>query len=374
MLSASIWKALKNVTSKFTTGFLMALFIAVSALGFLGITSQAMAGDCNDTAREAFAACEAEAQDDYHIARGNCRNLSDDDDRDACFVSAEEELAEALELCPEQRGARLDLCGDLGDVPYDPIIDPDDFVDFEDVGAFTPNPYFPLVSGTVRDYEVTDDGGEVIEKIKVEVLDETKEILGVNCIVVRDRVWEIDEDGEKSLIEDTFDWYAQDLTGNVWYFGEISKEFEDGELVSLAGSWKSGVDGAKPGILMWGYPAGPDSAPPQAVYRQEFFLGEAEDIGEFVGFVDAIAVRGVTYRNVLKTKDYTPIDPAVFEYKYYAPGVGVILEEGFEDGDSTGEQVELVKMKIIGGDDDDDDDHDDDDHKRRRHRKYRRRH
>ena len=149
------------------------------------------------------------------------------------------------------------------------------------------------------------------------------------------------ESGED--IEVTLDWYAQDLAGNVWYFGEIAQNFEDGELVDIKGSWKAGVDGAKPGILMWAYPDGVDSEPQQEVYRQEFFLGDAEDIGEFVGFVDSIEVRGRTYTNVLKTKDSTPIEPDVYEFKYYAPNVGLILEEAYEDDEElTGETVELL--------------------------------
>ena len=93
--------------------------------------------------------------------------------------------------------------------------------------------------------------------------EETKEILGVNCIVVRDQVWEIDDEGEEVLIEDTFDWYAQDTSGNVWYFGEIAQEFEEGELVSLEGSWKAGRDDAKPGFIMLANPQ------PGDYYRQE---------------------------------------------------------------------------------------------------------
>ena len=60
-----------------------------------------------------------------------------------------------------------------------------------------------------------------------------------------DRVW-LDEE----LIEETFDWYAQDKEGNVWYMGEDSKEYENGKVVSTEGSWEVGVDGAKPGIMM----------------------------------------------------------------------------------------------------------------------------
>jgi hypothetical protein len=145
------------------------------------------------------------------------------------------------------------------------------------------------------------------------------------CAVVTDVVEEYDPDEDAYTVkENTVDWYAQDDEGNVWYFGEIAQNFEDGELVDVEGSWKAGRDGAKPGIIMYHYPD-TSAEPPQRVYRQEFLLGDAEDIGEFVGFLETLEVRGLVYSDVLKTKDYTPIESEVFEYKYYAPGVGDAL-------------------------------------------------
>ncbi len=361
MFTAKVSGKSKNVTLKIAVVFLLLMFVVVLGPALVSAgSSQAWGGHgdndrdhegkwcqaCSWTGAAAFKACLNEIKDDYWIANGNCSNLSATEDRAECLADAKAEYKEAGELCRDQREARLDLCEELGEAPYDPQINPADFVDFESVlegGPFVPNQYFPLEPGTVRKYRVTDGDGVVIERIKVEVLNETKEILGVNCIVVRDRVWEIDDEGERTLIEDTFDWYAQELVGNVWYFGEIARDYEDGELVDLEGSWKAGRDFAKPGILMWAYPEGPGSEPGETVYRQEFHLGNAEDVGEFIEFVESIEVRGITYTDVLKTKDYSPVDPGVYEYKYYAPhGVGLILEEAFEDDMPTGEQVELL--------------------------------
>jgi hypothetical protein len=191
-----------------------------------------------------------------------------------------------------------------------------------------------LVPGTVWVYEGETEEGT--ETITVTVTEATKEIeypaesgLIFTCRVVRDVV---ELDGE--VIEDTDDWYAQDTEGNVWYFGEISREFEDGELVSLEGSWKAGVGGAKPGIIMEADPQVDD------IYRQEFFLGDAEDMGAVVSRGnESVTVPFGTYRDdVLKTKDFTPIEPDVFEFKYYAPGVGLILEVNPD----TGDRVELI--------------------------------
>ena len=94
------------------------------------------------------------------------------------------------------------------------------------VHLFTPNLYYPLAPGTERIYVVRDDQGHKLERIKTEVLAKAKEIQGISCIMVRDRVWKIDEESERSLIiEDTQDWYAQDLQGNVWYMGELAMNF-----------------------------------------------------------------------------------------------------------------------------------------------------
>lgn len=125
--------------------------------------------------------------------------------------------------------------------PYDVTIDPADFV------AGIDNPYLPFVPGTVFEYE--GQAGASGETNRVVVTRQTKQILGVTCIVVADSVWD-----EGDLEEATFDWYAQDKDGNVWYFGEDSKEIRNGVVVGTGGSWEAGVDGAKPGIVMQGTP------------------------------------------------------------------------------------------------------------------------
>ncbi len=294
-------------------------------------------GFCSATARAAYKGCKNEVKDDYWVGIGNCNNLSGPGDRVNCMEAAAEELLEAKEGCKDQKEARLEICEELGEAPYDPVINPDQFVDFEMVieeeEDFTPNKYFPLVPGSTREYLAKDGDGMVIERILVEVLAETKEILGVNCIVIRDRVWEIDEDGEETLVEDTYDWHAQDLAGNVWYFGEIAREYEDGELISLEGSWKAGREFAKAGILMKAAPMAGD------MYRQEFALGDAEDMGEVLSTMGlAIVPAASCSGDCVITRDFTPIEPDAEENKYYAPAIGAILEVNPE----TGERVELI--------------------------------
>ena len=334
----------RRITFKTTVAFLAVLFIVTIGPQLLELEgSQALAKKkkkggryCTATAKAAHTACIREKQDDYNIAVGNCINVSDDEERSNCYQEAKSEYKEAKEECKDQYEARRDVCEDLGQGRYDPELDSANFVDnpLEIGDAVAANPYFPLIPGTTWTYENTVAG----ETDTVEVFNETKEFEYpadsgqiFNCIVVNDVVTDT-ESGE--VIEDTDDWYAQDEDGNVWYFGEISKQFEDGELVSLEGSWKAGVDDAKPGIIM---PADPQEGD---IYRQEFFLGDAEDMGAVVsrGDESAEVPFGNYEDDVLKTKDWTPIEPDALEFKYYAPAVGLVLEVNPD----TGERVELI--------------------------------
>lgn len=210
--------------------------------------------------------------------------------------------------------------GDGGD--YAPELDPADFVDGVD------NPYMPLLPGTTWHYEGLDDGEKEVDDVVV--TDERKEILGISAVVVRDTV----SDADGNLIEDTYDWYAQDREGNVWYLGEASSDYEDGEVVSTDGSWEAGVDGAYAGIVM---PADPTVG---HAYRQEYYPGEAEDLGEVIEVgAGPQTVPAGTYEDLVVTRDWNPLDPEVVEEKTYAPGVGVIHETKVEGGDA---EVELV--------------------------------
>ena len=207
-------------------------------------------------------------------------------------------------------------------VIYKPQVDPENFVDGID------NPYFPLTPGTTWTYEAdTEDGKEVIVVV---VTNQTKVIMGINCTVVRDTVT---IGGE--LFEDTYDWYAQDKDGNVWYMGEDSKEYEDGE-VDPAGSWEAGVNGAQPGIIMMAQPL------PGFRYRQEYYKGEAEDMGEVLSLNETITVPWGTYNNCVMIRDINPFEPEVEEHKYYAEGIGVVGELTIRGGD---ERVELISME-----------------------------
>jgi hypothetical protein len=194
---------------------------------------------------------------------------------------------------------------DWGQLAYS--IDPADFVDEID------NPYLPYAPGDRWVYEETSDGET--ERVEVVVTDEEREVMGVPVTVVRDTVT---VDGE--MVEDTFDWFAQDRGGNVWYFGEEVDNFEDGELVDHDGSWEAGVDGALPGILMLADPL------PGEAYPQEYYPGEAEDLGQVLRVDETVSGPAGEFTDVVVTRDWNPLEPEVVENKYFAPGVGLVYE------------------------------------------------
>ncbi len=203
-------------------------------------------------------------------------------------------------------------------------IDPGNFVSKID------NPYFPLVPGTTFTYRGETEG--VPTRNVTIVTNDTKVILGVTTIVVHDQVYE-----NGVLAEDTFDWYAQDKAGNVWYFGEDTRELDaNGNVFSTEGTWEAGVNGAEPGIVMEAHPKKGDK------YQQEFAADVAEDMAQVIGFVDSFCVSYGCFNNVLVTKEWTPLEKGVVENKYYAKDVGVLYSEMVKGGDET---LELVRVR-----------------------------
>lgn len=277
---------------------------------------------CKKTSSYMLRACKFEAQDDAQVESAKCLNLTDHQAAEACTRAAREAFTAAVRECGAIRQARDQVCLRVGPAPYDPVIDPANFV----VGIT--NPYTPFPPGAFRVYEKRTAEG--VERIRVEVLPETRMIQGVTVTTLRDTVTL-----NGTLIEDTKDWLAQDRQGNVWYFGEIVQNFENGLLANLDGSFESGQNGAKAGF--W------SKAMPQIgeVFRQEWALGNAEDIVEVVSLDARDTVVPFSQNGtgpVLKTQDTTPLSPGAVEYKYYVPGIGFALEVK----PATGERLELI--------------------------------
>jgi hypothetical protein len=280
---------------------------------------------CTATTKAAYSACLFSGLDSYWIANGKCRNEKEDSGRRECMAEARATLQEDNALCREQREARDDLCDELGEAPYDPRFETEDFVNPLDIGrSVAPNPWFPLIKGRTLVYQA---GTEII---RVSISDRVKVIDNIPCLVVRDVV---EIDGQ--LIEDTIDWFAQDIHGNVWYCGEATAEYEEGFPVNVDGSFQADVDGARPGMIMKAAPAVGD------VYRQEFDLGNAEDAAKVINLHgSATSPVASCASTCLVTEESTPISPGAIEHKYYKAGIGKILQID----PATGERLELIEI------------------------------
>ena|SRR5215218_1439925 len=221
--------------------------------------------------------------------------------------------------------------GGRGGLPQgsEPVkLDPADFTTHID------KPYWPMAPGDKWVYRETDEKGTEY-RVDVTVTDHTKKIAnGVEARVIHDVVT---KDGQP--VEVTYDWYAQDKAGNVWYLGEDTAEYENGKVTSRAGSFEAGVDGAQAGIIM---PAHPRDG---IAYRQEYYKGEAEDRAEVLSTDEQVEVPFGHFEGALMTKDLVPLEPKVSEYKLYARNVGPVLDVQTSGGSS---REELISYSRAG--------------------------
>jgi len=283
---------------------------------------------CRATATALFAGCKADVADESFVKKAICLNISDAGARETCFAELDSARQEGNDFCREQRVGRLDACKSLGDGRYDPDFSPTLFDDPRN--PTKPNRYFPLTVGNRWEYR----GGNEVNT--VEVVNETKLIAGVTCIVFRDLVM---RDGD--LAEATDDWFTAAKDGSTWYFGEEVKDYEsfDGddprrpELVSIDGAFKAGREGDKPGMIFLASPK------PGDVYLEEFSLANAEDATEILSTTYAFGSSPDLDQSVpqqlaqrfcagdcVVTKNFSLLEPGDVARKYYAPGIGVFLE------------------------------------------------
>ncbi len=206
---------------------------------------------------------------------------------------------------------------------YQPVLDPSHFVPTID------NPYFPLPVGRVLVYRGGQEGEKQIDTVTV--TDTTKVIEGITATVVLDVATE-----RGRPIERTRDWYAQDDEGTVWYLGEATKEFLANGGVDTSGSWEAGVDGAKPGIVMEANPQIPDA------YRQECLDGEALDTAWVVSRGGSVSTPFGRAHRVLRTLEFSELEPHVVDEKLYAPGVGIAVERTLAGGKEFWELVRVT--------------------------------
>ncbi len=283
---------------------------------------------CKATAGGGFQSCKADVQSAKALAVGKCANLSDPAERKACKDDAAANAQDEAASCNEQDGLRHDVCQRLGPDPYRPVIDPMHFTHSTTID----NPLFPLPPGKTFVYEgtVTENPGG-FEHVDFIVTHTTRELKGITCVEVHDR-----RQLNGKVVEDTRDWFAQDDDGNVWYFGENTTLVDERGLpVDLSGTWTAGVDGAQPGIIMEANPVIGD------FYRQEFLLGEAEDLAEVSSLTETVNVPFPpgTFNNCLKTTESAPVAPGDISPKYYFAGVGNLLTV-----EPNGDRSELIRI------------------------------
>ena len=296
---------------------------------------------CTQTANLVHRACGFEADDSFLRGAAACINIEDAAERQACLTGGRDDRKAGFELCSAQKTARLGICAAVGEHRYDPDFSPELFEsDFHNLA--TTNRYMPLTIGNRWEYS----GSR--ERVKIEILNRTKTIAGVNCIVQRDQVFVAG-----FIAEDTADWFAQAKDGNVWYCGEEVKDYEtfpgdwpvSPELVSIDGSFKVDRDLAKPGIIFLADPR------PGRTYREEMSIANAEDVSQVIAtdyrygqdpqldrFVPQGLVQLLCRGDCVVTDAFTAKAPTVVERKYFAPGIGFILQVV----PATGDKVQLI--------------------------------
>jgi hypothetical protein len=320
---------------------------------------------CKESAQLMKSSCRKEVNEEYYSTTAMCINLGDADERKDCLKEARKTRKEDDELCGDQRQARRDACELLNEDRYDPeaFLTASDFEGDPGVNGAR-NPYFSLAPGHTYVSQVTggedDDGNPIEETVIVTVTDQMRKLLvqeddlgneipgtGVNCRLVVDIVL---VDGEP--VEVTDDYYAQGIgdsvIGDVHYCGEVARNFEDGNLVDLDGSFEAGRDLAKSGILIKGAPV------TGVAHRQEYLLGEAEDLIRYVAGAADPTFMGegddnATYPcdnagepRCVKTEEFIPQEPDAGEYKYYIADIGFVLGVALEDGEVSGEREEVT--------------------------------
>jgi hypothetical protein len=194
------------------------------------------------------------------------------------------------------------------------------------------NPWYPLRPGSVYVYRGVKDGEPSREVMTV--TRRTKTIDGAPCVVVSDLLYL-----RGRLEERTTDFYTQDSKGNVWYFGENTAELDrQGRVKNTSGSWRAGVDGAKPGIFMFAHPRAGQTA------RQEYYKGQAEDHFQVLRLNVRVRVTFGSSPHALLTKEWTPLEPGVIDHKYYVRGIGTVLEKTFKGPLERNELVSFRRM------------------------------
>jgi hypothetical protein len=205
-----------------------------------------------------------------------------------------------------------------------PTIDPANFV------RHVTNPYLPLKPGTTLLYRGVLKDGTTPQVDEFSVTNRRKLVMGVRCTVVRDTV-----SSRGRPVERTFDWFAQDRQGNVWYMGEETQELKNGHFGKMIDSGPAGVDGALPGIMMEARPQEGDA------YWQFHWPGHALDYARVLGGGGTVQLPYGTFHHTLLTQEQSPLEPGVRDHKWSARGIGYVEERA---ASGSKEQIDLVRI------------------------------
>jgi hypothetical protein len=176
------------------------------------------------------------------------------------------------------------------------------------------NPWYPLIPGMRWFYRGFDGDTRTVDRQRV--THRKKRIEGVRTTVVHDEVLIHHKPREV-----TRDFYAQDRHGNVWYFGENTKELDrHGNVISREGSFQAGRDGARPGVYISAHAKLGDKA------RQEDYQGHAKDHFKVIDRNAHVSVPYVTTNHAVRTKEWSPLEPNVLDNKFYVLGLGSVRE------------------------------------------------
>jgi hypothetical protein len=201
-----------------------------------------------------------------------------------------------------------------------------------DPGRFTTridNRFWPMAPGSRWVYRETDGAGEE-RRVEVTVTGRTVRVLGIEARVVRDVAY---QQGRPREVTD--DWFAQDLQGNLWQLGEVSHE-PAGTATSTARSWRAGVDGAGPVLVLPARPA------PGTVFRRAHAAVQVLSAGT------RAKVPYGSFRGVLVTEELGSLEPGQVEHEFYASGVGPVLAVTVSEGSGREELIGFEDARTGG--------------------------
>jgi hypothetical protein len=162
-------------------------------------------------------------------------------------------------------------------------------------------------------------GEEAGKTLRLEqaMLHETLNVGGIQTRILEEHHFE-----NGALVEISRNYFAHcTQTNSVFYFGEDTDNYKDGKIINHNGTWRHGVNGARAGLVM------PGIVLLGSRFYQEIAPQVALDRAEITGLGGAVATPYGQFQDVLETAESTPLSPGVVEFKSYAPGIGMVVDD-----------------------------------------------